>query len=70
MAFRYARQRFVKAHPDTGVPHVFHYGQRVDADDPIVKASPGDFMTLEEWSRTGGHGVEEASARPGERRNR
>ena len=70
MAVRYARERFVKMHPDTGLPHVFHFGQRVDSHDPIVQASPDDFFTPEEWARHGGHDVEEASARPGERRNR
>lgn len=70
MASRYARERFIKTHPETGVPTVYHYGQRVDANDPIVKSSPGDFMTQDEWERAGGFGVEEATARPGERRNR
>ncbi len=61
--FVYAKERFVKAHPVTGSMVVFHYGQRVDADDPIVKASPRDFCTADELGV-----VETATANPGEKR--
>lgn len=58
----YAKERFAKA-DGLGGMRVFHYGQRVAADDPIVKASPGDFCTAEELGI-----VEQASASPGEKR--
>lgn len=70
MRFVFARERFIKTDPTTGSHRVFHFGQRVPDDDPCVKESPADFMSGDEWLRSGGHGVEDASARPGERRNR
>jgi len=66
MGYVFARDRFIKFHPDTGLPHVFGYGQRVEDGDPIVAASPTDFMSPDEWSRSS---VEQATAAPGERRN-
>lgn len=66
MGYVFARDRFIKFHPDTGLPHVFSYGERVDEDDPIVQASPGDFMSSTEY---GSSNVEQATAAPGERRN-
>ena len=66
MAYVFARERFIKTHPDTGLPHVFSYGERVDEHDPIVRASPADFMSADEYAS---HNVEQATAAPGERRN-
>ena len=66
MAYVFARERFMKMHPVTGLPHVFGYGERVDEHDPIVKASPGDFMSGDEYASLN---VEQATAAPGERRN-
>ena len=42
-------------------------GEFFESDDPIVKAAPAAFVTLEAWALKRG-GVEQATASPGETR--
>lgn len=65
MRYLFARERFIKTDPASGSIRVFAFGDRVDADDPIVAASPGDFVPVEQLGL-----VEQTTAAPGERRRR